>query len=61
MAEYDESFLERFFGMGNEDFMAYLQSLPEPERKVLEEAISRAVSLQAVKDHHEWLRGGIAD
>ncbi len=61
MAEYDEAFLERFVGMGYEDFIAYLESLPEPERKALKEAIDRAVSLQAVKEHHEWLRGGVAE
>ena len=61
MAEYDEAFLDRFVGMGYEDFIAYLQSLPEPERKALEEAINRAVGLQAAKDHHAWLRGGIAE
>ena len=60
-AQYDESFLERIAEMGYEDFMAYLQALPELERKTMEEALHTAASLRAVKEHHEWLRGGVAD
>ncbi len=61
MAEYDETFLERMAEMGYEDFMAYLQSLPEDERKATEAALSTAVSLQAVKYHHKWLRGDVEE
>ncbi len=61
MAEYDELFLERIAEMGYEDFIAYLQSLPEDERKATEAALDSAVSLQAVKYHHQWLRGGIEE
>lgn len=60
MAEYDEAFLERIAEIGYEDFMAYLQSLPDLERKAMEEAISRAAGQLAMKYHHEWLTGGAA-
>ncbi len=60
-AEYDESFLERMAEMGYEDFMAYLQSLPDDQRKATEAALSTAVSLQAMKCHHQWLRGGLEE
>ncbi len=57
-AEYDESFLERFAAMHYDDFRLYLESLPEAERKAIMEALNRAACQQAVKEHHEWLRGG---
>ena len=58
-AEYDESFLERFAAMDWEDFGAYLQTLSEAERKAILEALNRATCQAIVKDHHEWLRGGV--
>jgi hypothetical protein len=58
-AEYDESFLERFAAMHYDDFRVYMESLPEAERKAIMEALNRAACQQAVKEHHEWLRGGL--
>ncbi len=57
-AEYDETFLERMVEMSWEDLRVYLETLPEAERKAVMEALNRAACQQAVKDHHEWLRGG---
>ena len=54
-AEYDETFLERMSEMGYEDFMVYMESLPEVERKAMQAALSIAASLRAVKELHEWL------
>lgn len=59
MAEYDDEFIDRLMEMGNEGFMAYLHSLPEVERKMLEEAISREISRRAVGERKDELRGGL--
>ncbi len=45
--------------MHYDDFRVYLESLPEAERKAIIEALNRAACQQAVKEHHEWLRGGL--
>lgn len=42
-----------------EDLGSYLQSIPEAERKVVIDALNRASCQAIVKDHHEWLRGGM--
>ena len=56
MAEYDQAFIDRIMDMGYEEMLAYLHSLPEVERKAMEEAIFRALSRRAVKDHFDELR-----
>jgi hypothetical protein len=61
MAEYDQAFIERISEMGYEEVLAYLQTLPEVERKAMEDAIYRAASHRAVKEHYEWLTGGLLD
>ncbi len=58
MAEYDHEFIDRMMDMGDEGMLAYLQSLPEAERKMLEQAIYRALSQRAVREHKEELGGG---
>ncbi len=58
MAEYDATFIDRMMNMLDEELLAYLQSLTPAERKIMEEAIFRAVSQRAVKDHIEELKGG---
>ncbi len=45
--------------MTYEDFRVYLESLPEAERKVVMQALSRAACQEAVRDQHEWFRGGL--
>ena len=61
MAEYDNEFIDRMMDMGYEGFLAYLHSLPEPERKLLEEAVNRAVSQRVVREHKEELGGGLTN
>lgn len=58
-AEYDEEFFQRFAAIDWDALRAYLEALPEAERKAIMEALNRAVGQQAVKEHHEWLRGGM--
>ncbi len=58
MAEYDHEFIDRMMDMGDECVLAYLHSLPEAERKMLEEAIYRAVSQRALRQHKDELAGG---
>ncbi len=55
-AEYDLEFLERMWEMGYEALLAYLQTLPEEERNMMEEAIDQAASHRAVQDHKDLLR-----
>ncbi len=59
-AEYDQAFIDRMMEMGFEEMLVYLQALPEAERKAVEDAIHRAISQRVVKDHIEYLQGGIA-
>ena len=61
MAEYDDEFIDRMMDMGYEGFLAYLHSLPEAERKLLEEAMNRALSQRAVSEHKEELGGGLTN
>ncbi len=58
MAEYDQAFIARMMDMADEDLLAYLHSLSEPERKAMEQAIFRGLSQQAVKEHILELQGG---
>ncbi len=59
MAEYDHEFIDRMMDMGYEGFLAYLHSLPEAERKLLEDAMNRAVSQRVLREHREELGGGL--
>ncbi|HEX8992025.1 MAG TPA: hypothetical protein VF784_10145 [Anaerolineales bacterium] len=61
MAEYDHEFIDRMMDMGDEGMLAYLHSLPEAERKMLEEAIYRAISQRALREHKEDLGGGLTN
>jgi len=58
-AELDQAFLDRMWQMGYEEMLVYLQALPEAERKAVEEAINRAISHRVVKEHIEYLQGGL--
>jgi hypothetical protein len=61
MAEYDHEFFDRLMDMGDEGILAYLHSLPEVERKMLEEAIARAISQRAVRERKDELSGGLTN
>lgn len=60
MAEYDQAFIDRIMDMPDDEILAFLHSLPTVERKAMEQAIFRAVSQRAVKDHIDELYMGLA-
>ncbi len=61
MAEYDQTFIDRVLEMADIDIIAYLQLLPEAQRKVMEEAIFREMSQRAVKDSLDEINGGFVN
>ncbi len=61
MAEYDQAFIDRLMEMADIDIIAYLQLLPETQRKVMEEAIFRAMSQRAVRDSLDEINGGFVN
>jgi hypothetical protein len=39
--------------------LVYLQALPDEVRKAVEEAIGTSISHRVVKDHKQYLQGGL--
>jgi hypothetical protein len=58
MAEYDQALLDSMIDAADEELAAYLESLSDMERKVMEEVLFRASAHRLTKAHLDNLKRG---